>query len=197
MEEKKEVQRTIVQSPTTGKVSEEEFFSVLKMVAPGTNLRTALDGTLKAGKGALIVLENENVLPVIDGGFRVNCKFTPQKLMELTKREELASLLKNVQEIIPLRALPDETYLDEIESVIRGVLPKEALVRSGVVEKLRQIQGDQSVMLAADWITLTEEEAKMLDMVPERFRVSVSLQGALSNYLTLAGNTLKAVLTAA
>jgi len=120
-----------------------------------------------------------------------------KKLMELTKREELASLLKNVQEIIPLRALPDETYLDEIESVIRGVLPKEALVRSGVVEKLRQIQGDQSVMLAADWITLTEEEAKMLDMVPERFRVSVSLQGALSNYLTLAGNTLKAVLTAA
>ena len=38
----KEVQQQINKSPGS-RVSEDEFFSVLKLVAPGTNLRTALE----------------------------------------------------------------------------------------------------------------------------------------------------------
>lgn len=51
-EEVKEIQGTIVPKVANGngKVSEEELFAVLKRIAPGTNLRTGLDGTLKAGK---------------------------------------------------------------------------------------------------------------------------------------------------
>jgi len=88
MEEKKEVQVTItLQKIPNEKASEEEILNVIKMVAPGTNLRTALDGALKSGKGALIVVENEKLLPLLDGGFRVNCRFTPQRLVELTKMD--------------------------------------------------------------------------------------------------------------
>ena len=64
MEEKKEIQGTIIPNQV-GKVTEEEFFSMLKTVAPGTNLRTAIDGALKAGKGAIILIANDHVLPLI------------------------------------------------------------------------------------------------------------------------------------
>lgn len=83
----KEVQETIVQQVLSEKVSEEEFFSVVKTVAPGTQLRAAIDGALRAGKGALLVIENERLVPIIDGGFRVNCRFTPQRLVELCKMD--------------------------------------------------------------------------------------------------------------
>lgn len=95
---KKEIQDTII-PVANGKATEEEFFNVLKTIAPGTNLRTALDGTLKAGKGALIVVENDQVLPVIDGGFRINCRFTPQKLVELTKMDGAIVLSKDMKRI--------------------------------------------------------------------------------------------------
>ncbi len=98
MEEKKEVQETIIQNQV-GKVTEEEFFLMLKAVAPGTNLRTAIDGALKAAKGALIVVANDQVLPLIDGGFRVNCRFTPQRLMELTKMDGALVLSKDLKRI--------------------------------------------------------------------------------------------------
>lgn len=94
------MQETIVQiQQPNAKVQEEEFFSVLKMIAPGTGLRTALDGALKTGRGALIVVENEWLLPMLDGGFRVNCRFTPQRLIELAKMDGAIVLAKDLKRI--------------------------------------------------------------------------------------------------
>lgn len=100
-EEVKEIQETIIPSTSfqNSKVSEEELSNILKMVAPGTQLRTGLDGALRAGKGALIVLENENVLPVLDGGFKINCRFTPQRLVELCKMDGSIILSKDAKRI--------------------------------------------------------------------------------------------------
>lgn len=98
--EVKEIQDTIL--PTNHhavRVSEEEFANVLRMVAPGTQLRGALDGALKAGKGALIVLENEMLLPLLDGGFKINCRFTPQRLVELCKMDGAIVLSKDGKRI--------------------------------------------------------------------------------------------------
>jgi len=95
---KKEIQGTI--TPVSNeKATEEEFFTVLKIIAPGTNLRTALDGALKTEKGALIVVENEHLTPLIDGGFKINCRFTPQKLVELTKMDGAIVLSKDMKKI--------------------------------------------------------------------------------------------------
>lgn len=98
-EVKKEIQKTITFSQVNGKATEEEFLYALKMVAPGTGLRTALDGALKTGKGALIAIENETLLQIIDGGFRVNCRFTPQRLVELTKMDGAIILSKDLKRI--------------------------------------------------------------------------------------------------
>ncbi|MDO8508671.1 MAG: DNA integrity scanning diadenylate cyclase DisA [Nanoarchaeota archaeon] len=96
--DKKEVQEKIIPSQEN-KVTEEEFSAILKVVAPGTNLRTSLDGALKAHKGALVVIENESVPSLIDGGFKLNTKFTPQKLVELTKMDGAIVLSKDIKKI--------------------------------------------------------------------------------------------------
>jgi len=50
MVEKKEVQITILPKNTNNKATDEEFLNVLRVVAPGTNFRSAIDGALKSGK---------------------------------------------------------------------------------------------------------------------------------------------------
>ncbi|MEK6828715.1 MAG: DNA integrity scanning diadenylate cyclase DisA [Nanoarchaeota archaeon] len=99
MEEKKEVQQKISENHINEEVSDEELYSVLKMVAPGTSLRAALRGIINAGKGVLIVIENDFLLPLIDGGFKVNCKFTSQRLIELSKMDGAIILSKDLKRI--------------------------------------------------------------------------------------------------
>ena len=83
----KEIQRKITEKNENKGATEEEFLSILKLIVPGTNLRSAIDGALRVGKGALIILDNENTAGLYDGGFRINTNFTPQKLIELTKMD--------------------------------------------------------------------------------------------------------------
>jgi diadenylate cyclase len=98
MRKKSEIQENIIKTEED-KVTEEDFLSVLKTVAPGTNLRTAIDGALSTGKGALIVIENDKLLSIMDGGFRINTRFTPQKLIELTKMDGAIILSKDMKKI--------------------------------------------------------------------------------------------------
>ena len=96
----KEVQKNIFEKISTkNSVSEEEFFGILKLVAPGTNLRTALEGALQSGRGALIVVENENTQNMFDGGFRIGARFTPQKMIELAKMDGAIVLNKDLKKI--------------------------------------------------------------------------------------------------
>ncbi len=102
MEIKKEVQATIngKQNGLEAKeLREELLLNILKIVAPGTNLRTAINGALKAGKGGLIVVENELIPSIIDGGFRINARFTPQRLVELCKMDGAIILSKDLKKI--------------------------------------------------------------------------------------------------
>lgn len=106
MEDKKEVQQTIIEMPVlNGKATEEEFLAILKFVSPGTQLRTALEGIVKVGKGALIVVENEFTTPIMDGGFKLNCKFTPQRMMELSKMDGAIILSSDMKRILNANVL--------------------------------------------------------------------------------------------
>jgi len=99
-EGKKEIQYTITVNEDYKKVSDDEFLEILKMISPGTIFRAGIDGALKTGKGALIVMEKENIYPLIDGGFKVNCRFTPQRLIELTKMDGAIVLSKDGKKIL-------------------------------------------------------------------------------------------------
>lgn len=100
MSEKKEIQQRIIEKKEIiNNVSDEEFYAVLRLVSPGTNLRTALEGIVHSGKGALIVAENDELNPIIDGGFRVNAKFSHQKVIELSKMDGAIILSRDMRRI--------------------------------------------------------------------------------------------------
>ncbi|PJE81618.1 DNA integrity scanning protein DisA [Candidatus Pacearchaeota archaeon CG10_big_fil_rev_8_21_14_0_10_32_42] len=85
--------------------SGKDFMDVLRMVAPGTSLRVALDDFLNAKMGALIVLDNGNLESIVEGGFTVNTKFSAQKLVELAKMDGAIILSKDAKEIIRVNTL--------------------------------------------------------------------------------------------
>lgn len=69
-------------------VRDERVRSVLQKVAPGTPLREGIDRIIRSGKGAIIILgDNDGVEAVLSGGFRMNTKFTAQRLSELAKMD--------------------------------------------------------------------------------------------------------------
>jgi diadenylate cyclase len=94
-----EIQDTILKREGNSSTTEEEFLNILRSIAPGTNLRTALDSALKVGKGALIAVENDLLNSLLDGGFRINARFTPQRLTELTKMDGAIILSKDMKRI--------------------------------------------------------------------------------------------------
>jgi len=98
MVEKREIQKTISEPNRSSSI--EEFYSLLRLVSPGTNLRRALSGIVSSGKGAIIVVEKPGLYKVIDGGFKVNCQFSYQRLIELSKMDGAIILSSNLKRIL-------------------------------------------------------------------------------------------------
>ncbi len=95
----------IPENPIKTLEPKKDFIDVLKMFAPGTSIRGALDDLLNAGMGALIVVDNGNVSEVTEKGFRINSRFTPQKLVELAKMDGAIILSKNIKKILYANAM--------------------------------------------------------------------------------------------
>jgi len=65
-----------------------ELLDTLRLVAPGTPLREGLDSILRGHTGALIVVSDRpEVQELLDGGFRLDSRFTPAALYELAKMD--------------------------------------------------------------------------------------------------------------
>lgn len=87
------------------KMEEKKLVDVLKLFSPGTAIRTALDDILRSGMGALIAIEKEGLLSIVEGGFKVNSKFTPQKLVELAKMDGAIILSEDLKKILYVNTL--------------------------------------------------------------------------------------------
>jgi diadenylate cyclase len=83
----------------------EEFIGILKIFSPGTAMRTALDDILRARMGALIAVQEEGLSSIVDGGFKVNCKFSAQRLVELAKMDGAIILSKDLKTILNANTL--------------------------------------------------------------------------------------------
>lgn len=93
---------------------EQRLVDALKKVAPGTELREALERIISARTGALIVVgDTKNVMPLCDGGFGLGCEFIAQKLFELAKMdgaiimdEDMTRILRANVHLVPDSSLP-------------------------------------------------------------------------------------------
>lgn len=107
MKKTQEVEELFVPEKETKEVEVEkkDFFDVLKMVAPGTSIRAALDDLLNAGMGALIVFDNGNIHGMFERGFKIYSKFSPQKLVELAKMDGAIILSRDAKKIFHANSL--------------------------------------------------------------------------------------------
>lgn len=100
-----EEKNIVVDKPEMGEEKKEEkeefdLVDILKIVSPGTGLRVALNDILHANLGALIVVERADLYNIVEGGFKVNCRFSPQRLMELAKMDGAIILSRDLKKII-------------------------------------------------------------------------------------------------
>lgn len=83
----------------------------LKKVSPGTPLRTVIDDLIRSDLGGLIVFDSPELANIMDGGFRVNCRFTPQRLFELCKMDGAVIVSSDLKRILFANVMltPDQT----------------------------------------------------------------------------------------
>ena len=89
-----------------------ELVDILKMVAPGTQIREGIENILNAKTGGLIVIgDGKEVLNILDGGFYVNVEFTPARLYELAKMDGAIILSEDLKQILYANAqlLPEKS----------------------------------------------------------------------------------------
>ncbi len=95
-------EKTILDIEDTQRI---KLIDVLKLVSPGTILRTAIDDILRAEMGGLIVVYSDQLKGVIEGGFNVDCQLTPQKIVELAKMDGAVILSSDLKKIMHANVL--------------------------------------------------------------------------------------------
>lgn len=108
---------------------------VLQMVAPGTELRAGLEHILDAQTGALIVIgDTEEVLSICNGGFQLDCEFTPQRIFELAKMDGAIILSKDARRVLlaNVHLVPDSS-LPTGETGIRHRTAERVARQTGTV----------------------------------------------------------------
>lgn len=89
-----------------------EMTEILKLIAPGTEIREGLENILKAKTGALIVVgDSKEVLSLVDGGFNINEDYTSSRLYELAKMDGAIVLSADLKRILYANAqiIPDSS----------------------------------------------------------------------------------------
>lgn len=93
-------------------IRDEMIANLMSMIAPGTPLREGIDNILGAKTGALIVLSDfEDIKSICDGGFSIQCDYSPASLYELAKMDGAILLSSDAKKILfaNTQLVPDST----------------------------------------------------------------------------------------
>ena len=84
---------------------DDRFIKVLKLLAPGTSLRDGLENVLRGKMGALVVIGNSSsITNLVDGGFNINCEYSPSEFYELAKMDGALILSSDLKRILHAKA---------------------------------------------------------------------------------------------
>jgi diadenylate cyclase len=175
----------IPQGESEKTVVEKDFMDVLKMVAPGTSIRIAMDDLLNAGMGALIVVDNGNISSAYQKGFGIHSKFSTQKLVELAKMDGAIILSRNVKKILYANSfLSPNPEINTRETGTRHKSAERTAKQTGAIviaisERKRKItiyQGDKRYELkeSSEILRRATENLQILDKQRESFNEAIN-----------------------
>jgi len=166
-------------------VIEKDFMDVLKMVAPGTSIRIAMDDLLNAGMGALIVIDNGNITPAYQKGFGIHSKFSTQKLVELAKMDGAIILSGNVKKILYANSfLSPNPEINTRETGTRHKSAERTAKQTGAIviaiserkKKITIYQGDKRYELkeSSEILRRATENLQILEKQRESFNEAIN-----------------------
>lgn len=80
---------------------DKKLMEILRIVAPGTQLRDGLNNILRAKTGGLVILgDSEEILNIVDGGFRIDSDYSPSYIYELAKMDGAIVLSSDLKKIL-------------------------------------------------------------------------------------------------
>lgn len=93
---------------------DKKLMEILKLMAPGTQLRDGLENILRAKTGGLIVIgDSEEIMKIVDGGFNINSDYSPSYVYELAKMDgaivvssDLKKILHANTQLVPEATIP-------------------------------------------------------------------------------------------
>lgn len=122
-------------------LNNKELLEILKITAPGTNLREGLDNVLRAKTGGLIVLsDSEEIMNLVAGGFQLDCAYSPAHLYELAKMDGAIVLSRDASRIICANAHlnPDQDIVSEETGIRHRTAEKTAKQTNELVIAISQ-----------------------------------------------------------
>ncbi|CAA9409892.1 MAG: DNA integrity scanning protein DisA [uncultured Rubrobacteraceae bacterium] len=136
-------------SPSRRKLPE-ELAGALELVAPGTEMREAIENVIRAHNGALIVVsrpEKLERLGIISGGMKLDLDFMPMRLYELAKMDGAIVVSPNVTVIhyANVQLSPDPSY----ESHETG---------------MRHLAGHRTAQQTGDLVIVVSERRRVLSL---------------------------------
>jgi diadenylate cyclase len=152
-------------APKTGKSIDkasgrpQQVLDVLRRVAPGTELREALDNIISASGGALIVIGDTNaVAKLCDGGFAVLVPFSPQRLFELAKMDGAILLDEDCRTILRanVHLMPDPSLFTSETGMRHRTAERVSRQTSALVVSVSQRRNVVSIYRAGKKITLQD-----------------------------------------
>lgn len=114
---------------------DKELMGILKLLAPGTQLREGLENILRAKTGGLVVLgDNEQILKLVDGGFAINAEYSPSYVYELAKMDGALVLSSDLKKIMYANAqLIPESNIPTFETGTRHRTADRVAKQTGVI----------------------------------------------------------------
>ncbi|MGL6063819.1 MAG: DNA integrity scanning diadenylate cyclase DisA [Fusobacteriaceae bacterium] len=95
-------------------MNRDSLLEIISQVTPGTALREGIFNILEGGRGGLVVVGfNEEIKQMLDGGFLIDCKYTPEKIFELAKMDGAIIIDESVEKIYyaNVHLHPERTFL--------------------------------------------------------------------------------------
>ncbi|GLI10409.1 DNA integrity scanning protein DisA [Paenibacillus tyrfis] len=114
---------------------------LLQLVAPGTPFREGLENVLRAKTGGLIVVGySPEVMEIVDGGFSINCDFSPNYLYELAKMDGAIILSEDLKRILyaNTQLIPDSSITSTETGIRHRTAERVAKQTSKLVVSISQ-----------------------------------------------------------
>src|SRR6266498_2722859 len=163
-----------------------ELLTALRRIAPGTDLRQAIDDIIRSSEGALIVIGEPNDLAfLLSGGMRLDQSFTPQFLYELAKMDGAIIVNTPVTKIAHanVQLMPDPTIPSNETGTRHRTAERVAKQTGALVISISQQRSTISVYVG--------QARYQLDAVPEVLAKTNQALATLETY----GQRLNQVLT--